>query len=58
VYIAVKKLRKSVNICLSYRKIKVYRFLWPTVYKQSGMSSSWLQLTSSTVSDADWWWCD
>jgi len=31
-YIAVKKLRKSVNICLSYQKIKVSRFLWPTVY--------------------------
>jgi len=25
-YIAVKKLRKSVNICLSYHKIKVSRF--------------------------------
>jgi len=30
-YIAVKKLRKSVNICLSYQKMKVSRFLWPTV---------------------------
>jgi len=30
-YIAVKNVRKSVNICLSYRKIKVSRFLWPTV---------------------------
>jgi len=30
-YIAVKKLRKSVNICLSYRKIKSVYFLWPTV---------------------------
>jgi len=28
----VKKLRKSVNICLSYRKNKSVSFLWPTVY--------------------------
>jgi len=28
----VKKLRKSVNICQSYRKNKSGTFLWPTVY--------------------------
>jgi len=32
----VKELLKSVHICQSYRqKIKVARFLWPTVYRRS-----------------------
>jgi len=35
----VKKLRKSVNICQSYHKINVSRFLWPTVY-YTGLSIS------------------
>jgi len=58
----VKKLRRSVNICQSYRKNKSGTFLWTTVYfrfqfwPHNATIRPWLLLQSPSVpSSTDRW---
>jgi len=43
-YISVKKLLKSVNICLSYRKNKSVSFFMAHSVDLQGLESIWLRL--------------